>query len=250
MSPKPRILLVEDEFITLDTLKDHLEASGYAVSGDAMRTEEAIEVLELYQTDLVILDINLKGHHDGIWLAEQIRQNYQLPFIFLTAYSDSATVKRAASTNPYGYLVKPFTQADLFSSIEVALKNYAKEARSIDLPDQSWLEGGELMIHQSIFIRDHASFKRIELAQIRYIQAYKNYIELNVPQQKITVRATLQKFITILPQNYFIQVHRSFVVNTKYVDEITTHHVRLGEDILPLSKSHKEEFISKFNFFV
>lgn len=74
MNKSVRVLIVEDEFITMDMLRDYLENSGDEVSGDAMRADEAIDILERFDTDIVMLDINLKGDKDGIWLAEQIRQ--------------------------------------------------------------------------------------------------------------------------------------------------------------------------------
>ena len=250
MQKNIRVLIVEDEFITMDMLRDYLEQSGYEVSGDAMRAEEALDILERFDTDIVMLDINLKGNKDGIWIAEQIRLHYHIPFIFLSAYSDAATIQRAASTNPYGYLVKPFSQADIFAAIEVALKNYAKEVRPLELPEQNWADAGELLINQFIFIKDNSSFKKITIADIRYIQAFKNYIELNMNGQRIVIRSTLQRFAHILPQKYFIQIHRSFVVNVRFVEEINPDSVTVGTEKIPLSKSHKDDFIKKFNFFI
>lgn len=250
MDQSTRVLIVEDEFITLDTLRDHLEQSGYEISGDAMRADEALDILERFETDLVMLDINLKGEKDGIWLAEQIRQHYHIPFIFLTAYSDGDTVQRAAKTNPYGYLVKPFTRADIFSAIEVALTNYAKEIAPLDIPEQSWTEGAPLLIHQSIFVRDAVSYRKINLRDIRYIQAFKNYLELHVHTKRILVRSTLQKLTTVLPQSHFVQIHRSFMVNIRFVEEIGAAYVSVGDDKLPLSKNYKDDFVTKFNFFV
>jgi DNA-binding LytR/AlgR family response regulator len=250
MKKNVRVLIVEDEFITMDTLKDYLEESGYEVSGEAMRAEEAIDILERFDTDIVMLDINLKGDKNGIWVAEQIRQNYHIPFIFLSAYTDAPTIQKAASTNPYCYLVKPFTQADIFAAIEVALKNYAKEQRPLELPEQNWADGGELLINQFIFIKDNNSFKKIVIADIRYIQAFKNYIELNMQEQRFVIRSTLQRFTHILPQKHFVQVHRSFVVNIQFVEEINQNDVTIGANKIPLSKSQKDDFIKKFNFFI
>jgi DNA-binding LytR/AlgR family response regulator len=250
MQKKTRILIVEDEFITLDMLRDYLEKSGYEISGDAMRASEAIDILERYDTDLVLLDINIKGDKDGIWLADQIRQQYNIPFVFLSAYSDQTTVRRASNVNPYGYLVKPFSQADIFTAIEVALKNFSKEVRPIELPEQDWAEAGELLINQTIFVKDNLAFKKIALADIRYIQAYKNYIELHMGEQQITIRSTLQRFSTILPQRFFAQIHRSFVINVRFVETIASTHVLVGKDEVPLSKNYRDDFVKKFNFFV
>lgn len=250
MNKSVRVLIVEDEFITMDMLRDYLENAGYAVSGDAMQAEEALDVLERFDTDIVLLDINLKGEKDGIWLAEQIRQNYQIPFIFLSAYSDAATIKRATSINPYGYLVKPFTQPDIFGAIEVALKNFAKEQSPLELPEQNWADAGELLINQAIFVKDNLNYKKIAIADIRYIQAFKNYIELHLHDQRVVIRSSLQRFMSVLPQKFFVQVHRSFVVNIRFVDEITPIGVSVDKHTIPLSKGPKDDFVKKFNFFV
>lgn len=251
MSHKTRILVVEDEFITLDMLRDYLELSGYEISGDAMRADEAIDVLDRFDTDIAMLDINLKGEKDGIWIAEQIRKHYQIPFIFLTAYSDAATIKRATNTNPYGYLVKPFTQADVFSAIEVALKNYAKEVHPFELPEQIWAEGGELLINQYIFVKDNFTFRKVKIADVQFVQAFKNYLELHVQNHApVLIRSTLQKFSEILPHDYFVQVNRSFVANVRFVEEITPTSILVGTRAIPLSKNYREAFVKRFNFFV
>ncbi len=249
MKPKASILIVEDEFINMDLLRDYLTQSGYEIAGDAMSADEAINVLEQFKTDLVILDINLKGEKDGIWVAEQIREHYQIPFIFLSAYSDSTTIKRASLTNPYGYLVKPFTKANVYSAVEIALKNFEKEKKPFDLPIEYWDNETELSIHQSIFVKDNNLFKKIELANIKYIQAYKNYLELQLEKQKIIIRSPLSKFGKILPPTYFQQIHRSFIVNLKHIDTLSNGTIGIGLNTLPVSKSYKNELLKKLNFF-
>jgi len=130
-----RILIVEDEFITLETLKTVLSEMKFKISGDAMTANEDITVLKKKETDLAILDINIKGDKDGIWLAKQIREKYQIPFIFLTAYGDDYTTKRAIKTEPYGFLAKPFNKVDVYTSVAVAVNNFAKQSGDITKKD-------------------------------------------------------------------------------------------------------------------
>jgi DNA-binding LytR/AlgR family response regulator len=233
----------------MDLLRDYLVQSGYEISGDAMSAEEAMDVLERSSTDLVILDINLKGEKDGIWVAEQIREHYHIPFIFLSAYSDTPTIKRAAATNPYGYLVKPFTKANVYSAVEIALKNFEKEKMPLDLAIEDWANETELSINQSIFVKDNNLFKKIELSQIRYIQAYKNYLELQMEREKVIIRSTLSKFYQVLPEVYFQQVHRSFVVNLQHVDSLMSTSLIIGLSTVPISKNFKANLLKKLNFF-
>ena len=122
---KVNILIVEDEALIAESLSETLEDLGYEISGMAMRAKEALDIIAKEQPDIAILDINLKGKEDGIWLAEEIRKNYDFPYIFLTSYGNRSTVERAVKTKPNGYLIKPFKKADIFSAIEVALTNYA-----------------------------------------------------------------------------------------------------------------------------
>ena len=121
-----RILIVEDEFITATDIKDNLEQMGYHITGLARDAAEACSILDQEETDLAILDINIQGDKDGIWIAKRINEHYKIPFIFLTSFGDERTVSSAIETKPYGYLVKPFERVDIYTSIEVALKNYSQ----------------------------------------------------------------------------------------------------------------------------
>lgn len=244
-----RILIVEDEFVTLDLLRDYIEQSGYEVSGDAMTAKEAIEVLERFNTDIAILDINIRGDHDGIWLANEIRENYNIPFIFLTAYSDAANVRRAAESYPYGFVVKPFTAADVMAAIEVALKQHERE-RKADLIKPVKRPTTELSADSSIFLKDALTYRKVLIREIMYVQAFKNYIEFTLLNESpIVLRSTLYKSMEMLPKALFKQVHRSFVVNLQHVELIGGDYVLVKDKNIPLGKSYRSEFMEAINFF-
>lgn len=245
---KKRVLIVEDEFINLDLLRSYLEKSGYEISGDAMRADEAIEVLEQFDTDIAILDINIKGDKDGLWLAEQIQKHYHIPFIFLTAYSDKDTVKKAANLHPHGYLVKPFTQADIFTSVEVALKNYAKEHKKMDFPQEFLELETELKLSDSLFVKDSSTYKKLLIKDIQYIQSFKNYVEIFMKTGRVIVRSSLQKILQIFPQTHFVQVHRSFVVNINFIESIDGDFIFIENRKIPLSKSNRNDLFQKIHF--
>lgn len=250
MKKNVRILIVEDEFITSDAIRSYLEESGYEVSGDAMRAEEAIEILERGDTDLAILDINIKGEKDGIWLAAQIRERFHLPFIFLSAFSDPETIQAATRTRPFGYLVKPFTQADLFAAIEVALQNFAEQMEPLKLPIDHTRVSSELLINEAIFVKDGLIFQKINLAEIQFVQAYKNYIELRlVGGQRHVIRSTMANLLGVLPKNHFVQAHRSFVINTQFVEKLGASFVQIGGEEIPISRGFREDILARFKFF-
>lgn len=250
MKKNVRILVVEDEFITLDLLRSYVEDIGYEVSGDAMRADEAIKILEQRDTDIALLDINIKGKENGIWIAQQIQQKYHIPFIFTTAYNDQHTIKNAISTNPSGYLIKPFNKDDIFAAISVALRNYAHQIPPSVTAPKNAEEDTELLINQAIFVKEGLIFKKIAIKDILYVEAYKNYLELHLAHQKVVVRSTLQKFYESLPKNDFVQIHRSFIVNVKYVDSVKTDTVLMNVTELPLSKSYRDDFFDRLQFLI
>ncbi len=124
---KIKILVVEDESIVAKDIQKSLEKLGYEVPGTASSAASAYEKLEIIQPDLVFLDIKLKGEEDGIHIAEHIKEKYNIPVIFLTSYVDQDTLDRAKVTEPYGYIVKPFNDSDLKTTVEMALFKYSRD---------------------------------------------------------------------------------------------------------------------------
>ncbi|MEO0731622.1 MAG: response regulator transcription factor [Bacteroidota bacterium] len=122
-----RVLIIEDEALIAAEIESHLRALGYRVVGKARNGDKALDLLATARADIALLDINLRGSRDGVYLARLIREKYDYPFVFITALSDQVTLARAADTLPYGYIVKPFNRSDLFTTIELALHKYAAE---------------------------------------------------------------------------------------------------------------------------
>ena len=116
-----KIFIVEDEVIVAMNIEKRLRSSGYKVTGIASSSEQAIEKIEIEKPDLVLMDIKIKGVHDGIDTADLIRKKYNLPIIYLTSYTDEETFNRAKLTEPFGYLIKPFETKELNRIIEMAL---------------------------------------------------------------------------------------------------------------------------------
>ena len=121
MMSKAKILVVEDEQITAMDMQSRLKTLGYDVPALASSGEEAIQKTAETHPDLVLMDIKLKGDMDGIQAAEQIRNRFNIPVIYLTAYADEDTLQRAKVTEPYSYILKPFQTRELQTNIEVAL---------------------------------------------------------------------------------------------------------------------------------
>tara|TARA_B100000959_G_scaffold287241_1_gene370402 strand:- start:5072 stop:5743 length:672 start_codon:yes stop_codon:yes gene_type:complete len=127
MKSKVKILIVEDQFLVANDIKDNLENLGYEISAIATSGEKAVKKAGEGKTDLVLMDIVLKGEMDGIEAAEIIRSRFDLPVIFLTAYRDPKILERAKISEPFGYLIKPFEANELHSNVEIALYKHKIE---------------------------------------------------------------------------------------------------------------------------
>jgi len=117
----PRILVVEDEAIVALHLRQQLVKLGYEISATVASGEQALKEIEASRPDLVLMDIHLDGPLDGIATASRLPRDSAVPVIYLTAYSEDATLARASATKPYGYLLKPFSERELHATIQMAL---------------------------------------------------------------------------------------------------------------------------------
>lgn len=121
------VLVVEDEIIVAESIQRKLNKMGYAIAGICTNDRETLEAIDKKKPNLVLMDIKLEGDIDGISIAEKIRERYDLPIVYLTAYADDKTLQRAKLTTPYGYVLKPFTDRELRSNIEIAFYKHKVE---------------------------------------------------------------------------------------------------------------------------
>lgn len=119
-----KILVVEDEVMVAMTLEDTLEALGYEVAGTVDNGTDAIRLAAEKEPDLILMDIRIRGDIDGIETADRIAESMDIPVVFLTAHSDEQTLMRALKTQPYGFLIKPFRERELYSNIEMAIHKH------------------------------------------------------------------------------------------------------------------------------
>lgn len=122
-----KLLIVEDEGVVAWHIQEALEKLGHTVVATIACGQKAIVIAEATQPDLVLMDIRLKGKIDGIEAAKEIRERFNIPVIYLTAYADDQTLERALSTNPFGYIIKPFQEKELRTTLEIALRRHQLE---------------------------------------------------------------------------------------------------------------------------
>jgi CheY-like chemotaxis protein len=117
-----KVMIVEDEAVVALHLRQELTKLGYFVAGVATAGEQALKMVEEVFPDVILMDIHIQGEMDGIETAKRIPRYLHIPVIYLTAYSEDSTLKRAGDTYPYGYLIKPFLDRELHASIKMALE--------------------------------------------------------------------------------------------------------------------------------
>lgn len=125
-----RILIVEDEPLIAADIAASIEEMDFIATGIAFSVDTALEELKNNTPDIVLLDIQLNKGQEGIEIAQVINEKYGLPFIYLTSFSDKRTLQDAKTTEPYGYVVKPFNEAGLYAAIEIALYNHTQKNKS------------------------------------------------------------------------------------------------------------------------
>ena len=234
--PRIKIGIIEDEMVIARTIESTLDELGYECCGPASGYGEALELLETDKPDLVLLDINLSGKKDGIDLAEKINLLYQIPFIFLTANSDMATIELAKKVKPHAYIVKPFNKEELFAAIEIAFSNYTAQRNVADSPNSSIPPPAG-----STFLKDGKRFHRVAYTDILYVESDNNYTAVYLANaRKLLMRSSFTDFLATLPPSMFVRIHRSYAVNTSRLDSIDMEDVTVGSIRVPLSKSYRD----------
>jgi len=128
-SNEPRALIIEDEALIAEELRERLAGLGFSVIAAVDSAEEGVEIATRERPDLVLMDIRLKGEKDGVQAAQEIRQQVDLSIVYVSAHSDRLTVERAKRTEHDGFLLKPFHRRELQSTIQIALERRAIRAR-------------------------------------------------------------------------------------------------------------------------
>ena len=170
-----RILIVEDESIIAAEIEMILKSEGYQVCGKTRNGDDALDLFNSLQPDLALLDINIKGTKTGIDLAKIIRKKHKFPFVFLTSYSDIKTLNQVKSTLPYGYIVKPFTENEIRSNIELALSKFAAEQEGL-FPTKEKLEQ---KINRHLSTREYELYEQLFEGLSYKEMATKNFISVN-----------------------------------------------------------------------
>lgn len=246
---KINILVVEDEIIVSKDIQQSLKKLGYNVVGSCSTGEEAVELAKEFNPELVLMDIMLKGSMSGIDAAKQIKETSDIPVIYLTAYADESTLNKAKITEPYGYILKPFKEIDLHTSIEMAIFKHKKESELRKERDLLFSIADGKDISNIIFVKSNSKLVKVKTADIYFIEALKDYVVINTETTRYTIHSTMKDIYSKLPANEFIRVHRSFIVRLDRILAIEQNNLVLEElkKSIPIGGSYKDELIVRIN---
>ncbi|HEY6586398.1 MAG TPA: response regulator [Candidatus Methanoperedens sp.] len=149
---KKQILIVEDESIVAEDLKETLISLGYAVPSVESSGEKAIEKIEGMRPDLVLMDIMLQGAMDGIETAKEVHDRFDIPILYITSYSDEHILERAKITEPYCYIIKPFRERELHINIEIAIYKHQMENKLKE--SEHWLSSTIKSLGEAVISTD------------------------------------------------------------------------------------------------
>ncbi|MGK0279073.1 MAG: two-component system response regulator LytT [Litorivivens sp.] len=186
----------------------------------------------------------MKGEETGIWLSEKIRKKQNTPFIYLTSCSDKQTnkqtISKALATSPNVYLIKPFNEAQIYSSISVALNNFAcapvENNSAISQQDN-------VAIQDNFFARDKDAFTKVKVSNVLYLEAENNYVTIYAVNRRFVIRNSLKDLLDQINSPNPISISRAYCVNVHKINKIGTTYVQVGDNQLALSRSMKDGVI-------
>lgn len=236
-----RIITIEDDLLLAEDLKQKLTSLGYAVLGNATTAEEAMQLVTELCPDILIADIRIAGEKDGIDTVTEIYKSYRCPVIYLTANSESATVKRALATHPAAFLLKPFKISEFVINIDLAVENFRK---------QITFESVNHRITDSIFLPQDFLYYRVRKKDIYYVEADGAYVKVFTNDKKYHITVNLKSFERQLNDKVFFRVSRKHLINTDYISRINGNALFLNlpekEQMVAISKDQRQEILSRF----
>ncbi|MCB9194766.1 MAG: response regulator [Flavobacteriales bacterium] len=246
---KTNVLVVEDESIVSKDIQYSLKKLGYNVVGAAATGEKAIELAGELNPDIILMDIMLKGDITGIEASAEIKEKFHIPIIFLTAYADENTLSKAKVTEPYAYIIKPFKEIDLHTSIEMALYKHGKELEVLKERDMLYSIVENKESTDFIFVKSKSRLIKLNTKDIYYIEALKDYVVINAASARYTIHSTMKDIEDKMPTDSFLRVHRSFIVRLDKIAQIEAPNIILEDNkkIIPIGGSYKDELFRRIN---
>lgn len=239
---KTKILIVEDDMIIAANISLQLSNLGYEVTGIETKCEAAVHHALETKPDMILMDIQLKGHSTGIDAAHAIRKYLDIPLIYLTANVDDATFQKAKETHPFAFIAKPFTNLNLERTIALVEEKILEKRAPVSVED-TFVDSQE----DRIFIRNNNKLVKVMLDEILYVEADRNYCKIITPDQSYLVVSPMNKLCEKIDSKNFIRIHRSFVVNFSKLEAVAESYVEVKGKLIPIGKQYKEDLHRMLN---
>lgn len=245
---KTKILIVEDEAIVAKDISVCLEKIGYEVIATFSKGEKALHFLKKNKPDLVLMDIMLAGNISGIEASAEIKKKHDIPVVFLTAYADEKTIERAKVTEPYGYVIKPFKEIDLRTSIEMALYKFKKEKEKLSGIESSSFKNSPIS-SDYIYVKSNSKLVKVQNLNILFVEALKDYVIIHTDKERFTIHSTMKDIEKKLPEDIFMRVHRSYILNLNKINSIDSSIVNIekSDKKIPIGGSYKDSLFKRLN---
>jgi DNA-binding LytR/AlgR family response regulator len=237
-----KILIVEDDPMISESVGDILRMLDHQVVGVADNAQDAIELCNQHQPEIALLDIQIAGDIDGVELAEIIRDQFDIPFIFTTAFADNATISRARDMGPFGYLVKPYGVKEVNAAIQVAKASFDR-LKKAEKANSSMSK----IIDNSLFLKVDNKLVKVKIEDILYVEAKGDYALFKTKAKGYIVHTTIKKVQDRLEAFNFQKVHRSFVVNISKIIDIEESNLLIDDKVIPISRANKDSLINRLN---
>ena len=231
------IYIVEDMAVTRAATILVLKRAGYTIVGSSASAEKAWLELPQKNVSVVIIDVNLKGTKDGLWLAKKIRESLNCAIIFLTAFGSDAILDKIHSTDPDGYIMKPFNNPTLLSSVKMACRNLQRRNQEVSTNEN------ELTI-----IKSREGTIKIDKTELIYLQSEGNYVHLHASSKIHEIRGKLDEILDLLDYENLYRIHRRYAVNVEKIKSFDKNFIIVSAaKELPVSKSFNyEELMKRF----
>ena len=239
------ILIVEDELLIAQDLKDIIEETGRKSAILTSNYQQAIDILSTQQIHLCLVDIKLKGGKSGVDIANYINENNKIPFIFITSYSDSTTLESVMNTHPSAFLLKPVSKEQLLAKIKIVLFSFRHNSLKVKGMNPKIENITEIITDNHFLIKVKTVFIKVYFDEIIFIESNKNYIVIKTVDKKYSIRMPLRDAYKKLPKEYFVKCNKQCIVNLKHVDSFTIYELKIQTHIIPISRTEQKEVHSK-----
>jgi len=239
---KASVLIVEDNIKFAEETSKLLESNNYKVVGIANDPISALRILKKEKPDLVLTEINLSHEMDGIQLVHIIKNEYKIPFLYVTGHNDEEILERVRKTKPWGYVLKPHTEKELLVSIELALYKARDMQKN---PEKKVFDKRLVPVSEYLFLKKNTKRLKVHVNEIRWIEAESNYSNIITDDGIFTASMSLKEFEQKTDFDNLMRVHRKYIVNIDRIDAITYDHILIDEANIPIGKYYKPLFRKK-----